>query len=48
MKELQEIIENAWDNRVLLKEETTQNAIREVVNLLDSGKIRVEIGRAHV
>lgn len=41
MKELQEIIENAWDNRVLLKEETTQNAIREVVNLLDSGKIRV-------
>ena len=41
MKELRNIIENAWENRALLKEETTQNAIREVVNLLDSGSLRV-------
>ncbi len=41
MKLLQEIIENAWDNRNLLKEKTTQNAIREVVDLLDNGKVRV-------
>ncbi|RBP30857.1 2,3,4,5-tetrahydropyridine-2-carboxylate N-succinyltransferase [Oceanihabitans sediminis] len=41
MKELQQIIENAWNNRELLKEEQTISAIREVVNLLDSGKLRV-------
>lgn len=41
MKELQNIIENAWNNRALLSETITQNAIREVVNLLDQGKIRV-------
>ncbi len=41
MKELQQIIENAWNNRELLKEEQTTSAIREVVNLLDSGKLRV-------
>ncbi|MDO9261359.1 MAG: 2,3,4,5-tetrahydropyridine-2,6-dicarboxylate N-succinyltransferase [Flavobacteriaceae bacterium] len=41
MKLLQEIIENAWENRILLKEETTQNAIREVIDLLDIGKLRV-------
>jgi 2,3,4,5-tetrahydropyridine-2,6-dicarboxylate N-succinyltransferase len=41
MKELREIIEKAWDNRELLKEETTQNIIREVVNLLDLGVLRV-------
>ena len=41
MKVLQEIIENAWENRNLLKEESTQNAIREVINLLDIGKLRV-------
>ena len=41
MEEIREIIENAWDNRELLKEEATQNTIREVVNLLDSGSLRV-------
>lgn len=41
MTHLQSIIENAWQNRELLKEEATQNAIREVVNLLDSGTLRV-------
>ena len=41
MTELREIIENAWDNRELLKEEATTNAIRKVVDLLDEGSLRV-------
>ncbi|MCD8407436.1 2,3,4,5-tetrahydropyridine-2,6-dicarboxylate N-succinyltransferase [Tenacibaculum dicentrarchi] len=41
MTTLQDIIEKAWGNRDLLQEETTINAIREVVNLLDSGALRV-------
>lgn len=41
MKELQSIIENAWENRELLKEEKTTTAIRKVIDLLDSGKLRV-------
>ena len=41
MENLREIIEKAWDNRELLKEEITINAIREVINLLDAGTIRV-------
>lgn len=41
MTELQQIIEKAWDNRELLSDETTQNAIRQVVNLLDKGELRV-------
>ena len=41
MTNLQSIIENAWDNRELLQENTTQKAIREVVELLDTGSLRV-------
>lgn len=41
MKLLQEIIEQAWEDRSLLKQEKTINAIREVVNFLDVGKLRV-------
>ncbi len=41
MQELQQIIEKAWDNRELLKENATQDAIRKVIDLLDSGKLRV-------
>jgi len=41
MTNLQATIEQAWENRALLQEETTQKAIREVIELLDSGKIRV-------
>jgi 2,3,4,5-tetrahydropyridine-2-carboxylate N-succinyltransferase len=41
MDELQQIIENAWSNRDLLKEESTQNSIRDVVNQLDLGILRV-------
>ena len=38
---MKEIIECAWDNRELLKEEKTQKVIREVIEQLDKGKIRV-------
>lgn len=41
MTELQSIIENAWEDRTLLSEKETINAIREVIALLDSGELRV-------
>lgn len=41
MAALQDIIENAWDNRELLKEKTTTKAIRAVIDLLDKGELRV-------
>lgn len=37
---LQQTIENAWDNRDLLNEEFTQQAIREVIDQLDKGALR--------
>jgi len=40
MTELRAQIEKAWENRDLLKESATQDSIREVVNLLDLGKLR--------
>lgn len=39
--EHQKIIELAWEDRNLLKDSSTQNMIREVINLLDKGKVRV-------
>ena len=41
MKDITKIIETAWDNRELLKEENTIDAIRKVVDLLDEGELRV-------
>lgn len=41
---MQELIEQAWENRPdlsRLKEEETQHAIREIIEQLDKGKIRV-------
>lgn len=38
---LKETIESAWDNRELLRKETTREAIFEVVEQLDQGLIRV-------
>lgn len=40
-EELQQLVENAWDNKELLREEETKSAIFEVVNLLDKGELRV-------
>jgi 2,3,4,5-tetrahydropyridine-2,6-dicarboxylate N-succinyltransferase len=39
--QLQELIEKTWDNRELLKQAEIQAAIREVVDQLDKGKLRV-------
>lgn len=41
MQQLQETIENAWIDRSLLKDTTVQAAIRETIQLLDEGHIRV-------
>lgn len=41
MEQLRTIIEQAWDNRELLKEPETQEAIHETIDLLDKGEVRV-------
>ncbi|WP_053977017.1 2,3,4,5-tetrahydropyridine-2,6-dicarboxylate N-succinyltransferase [Mangrovimonas xylaniphaga] len=41
MNELQQIIENAWEDRALLTEQSTIDSIRKVITLLDSGELRV-------
>ncbi|MFD2550319.1 2,3,4,5-tetrahydropyridine-2,6-dicarboxylate N-succinyltransferase [Bizionia sediminis] len=41
MKQLQQIIEDAWDNRALLTNELTINSIKNVIDLLDAGTLRV-------
>ncbi|NNK86697.1 MAG: 2,3,4,5-tetrahydropyridine-2,6-dicarboxylate N-succinyltransferase [Flavobacteriaceae bacterium] len=41
MNHLRAIIEEAWENRALLKEEKTRNAIRQIIAELDKGSLRV-------
>ncbi len=41
MTELRDIIEAAWNDRVLLQEQKTIDAIRKVIGLLDEGLLRV-------
>ncbi|GAB5565090.1 MAG: 2,3,4,5-tetrahydropyridine-2,6-dicarboxylate N-succinyltransferase [Winogradskyella sp.] len=41
MEQLQTIIENAWNDRSLLIDQTTIDAIRNVINLIDEGSLRV-------
>ncbi len=41
MKELKTIIENAWENRDMLREKTSVEAIRTVIEMLDKGSVRV-------
>ncbi|MGR7813581.1 2,3,4,5-tetrahydropyridine-2,6-dicarboxylate N-succinyltransferase [Lacinutrix undariae] len=41
MTELQQQIEQAWEDRSLLSNQTTIDSIRKVVNLLDEGTLRV-------
>lgn len=38
---MKEIIEKAWLNRELLKDEKTRKCIREIIDLLDRGELRV-------
>jgi 2,3,4,5-tetrahydropyridine-2-carboxylate N-succinyltransferase len=41
MEELKKLILEAWENRELLKENKYKEAVRETIDLLDNGKIRV-------
>ena len=41
MTDLQNTIEKAWEDRLLLKESATQNAIREVIEHIDKGQLRI-------
>ena len=41
MTNLRTLIETAWENRALLQENTTKEAIRTIVDLLDKGELRV-------
>ncbi|WP_225034853.1 2,3,4,5-tetrahydropyridine-2,6-dicarboxylate N-succinyltransferase [Winogradskyella sp. SM1960] len=41
MKQLQSVIENAWEDRSLLTNQITIDAIRSVVDLVDAGTLRV-------
>ena len=41
MTNLKQIIESAWDDRELLKESGTKEAISEVVDQLDQGRLRI-------
>ena len=41
MENIKNIIESAWENRSLLQEQTTIDTIRNVVDLLDKGELRV-------
>lgn len=41
MQKLQEIIEKTWDNRELLNQGGNQQAIRDVIELIDKGQLRV-------
>jgi len=43
MEDIKNIIEKAWDDRTLLKNESTQIAIREVITQLDNGNLRVAL-----
>ena len=38
---MQSLIENAWNNRELLKDNLTQQSIREIIEQLDKGTLRV-------
>ncbi len=41
MEALIQIIDQAYDNREMLREENVQDAVRQVIELLDKGKVRV-------
>ena len=41
MKNAQQLIESAWDNRELLKDNETIKAINYVIEELDKGRLRI-------
>jgi len=38
---LKQTIETAWENRAMLKESAVQDQIRQLIELLDKGQVRV-------
>ena len=40
MEDIKQIIENAWENRELLKSSETHAAIRSVIDQIDAGTLR--------
>ena len=47
MQKLKKIIETAWDDRSLLNEKFVQISIREVIDLLDKGNLRIAEPSSH-
>ena len=47
MQQLETVIENAWNDRDLLKDSGTRAAIESVIELLDTGQLRVAAPGAH-
>lgn len=41
MEQIKNVIENAWEDRSLLENKVTQDAIRNIIDLLDNGELRV-------
>lgn len=41
MEAIKNIIEKAWEDRSLIEEASTQDAVRQVMEMLDKGKVRV-------
>ena len=41
MSQLRELIEEAWDSREKLQAEKYQSAVRDVIDQLDKGKLRI-------
>ena len=41
VSEIRRLIEEAWDNRALLKEDKYKAAIEQLISMLDRGKVRV-------
>ncbi|HBO28858.1 MAG TPA: 2,3,4,5-tetrahydropyridine-2,6-dicarboxylate N-succinyltransferase, partial [Leeuwenhoekiella sp.] len=41
MQQVKNLIEAAWEDRSLLSDKVTQEAIREVIELIDGGTLRV-------
>jgi 2,3,4,5-tetrahydropyridine-2-carboxylate N-succinyltransferase len=41
LEELKQLIQQAWENRELLKDKKYQDAVRETIDLLDKGKVKV-------
>jgi len=41
LEQIKNVIENAWEDRSLLENKVTQDAIRNIIDLLDNGELRV-------